>query len=114
MSKMNRKLIEQRRRDDWQGDSRHEDKGHRDAVPVDALVYARLLAARRVPGAECTVSTPAEERIAPTIAQRRLMSSLAIDFDAGGYRFDDVRYECLSDAVDQAIAPAWRDAPGGP
>lgn len=39
---------------------------------------------------------------APPTADRELMASLAIDFDAGAYRFDGMRFDCLTDAVGQA------------
>jgi hypothetical protein len=42
----------------------------------------------------------------PTDADRPLMASLAIDFDDGAYRFEGVRYDNLSDAVNYELREA--------
>lgn len=51
--------------------------------------------------------------VEPTAAERELMASLAIDFEAGGFRFESYRYDRLPDAVLYAkLARRRRDANG--
>jgi hypothetical protein len=82
--------------------------GYRYDRLTDAVSYALLTRARpgpREPGAphtQCTVVA------APSDADRALMASLAIEFDAGAYRFGSYRYDRLADAVNYARSAGQR------
>jgi hypothetical protein len=69
------------------------------AMPSDAPLPRPMLKNRHV--------------VEPTAAERELMASLDIDFEAGGFRFESYRYARLPDAVLYAkLARRRRDANG--
>ena len=74
----------------------------------DAVSYAFLTRARpgpREPGGPHPQSAAVA---APSDADRALMASLAIEFDAGAYRFGNYRYDRLADAVNYARSAGKR------
>lgn len=79
---------------------------------ADAIAYSKLMRSRpssRDPGGPFTQR---EKLDAPTDADRELMTSLAIRFEEGTYRFEGFRYGRLADAVNYATLSARRqDSP---
>ena len=76
--------------------------GYRYDKLADAQAYARLMrssASVDDPQGPFTACAP---RAAPDDAQRSVMASLAIGFEAGTYQYEGFRYARLSDAVDYA------------
>lgn len=76
--------------------------GYRYERLADAVAYARLL--RSHPGQEDAGGPTRRARIvaAPTEADRALMASLGIGFEAGAFHFGGFRYDLLADAVNYA------------
>jgi hypothetical protein len=81
---------------------RYHRNGYRYDRLEDAVAYASLMSTR--PGQEDTVGTFKQGKTLawPTDAEQALMASLGIRFDHGAYRFEDFRYDQLSDAVNYA------------
>jgi hypothetical protein len=94
---------------------RYEYRGYRYDLLSDAVGYARLLRSRSPQDDAGRVLTQAIAAPiqAPTDAERKLMASLAIGFEAGTYRFENYRYERLADAVNYATLAAKRQAEAG-
>lgn len=80
--------------------------GYRYSRLGDAVAYARLVRSREHAGGELeTPSGPFNSIHAPqgpSDEERSQMSSLAIFFEQGQYRFENYRYDRLSDAVSYA------------
>ena len=91
---------------------RYAYNGYRYDRLADAVAYSKLMRSRpsrRDPGGP---STRREEIDVPTDADRELMTSLAIRFEAGAYRFEGFRYSRFADAVNYATLSARRqDSP---
>lgn len=81
---------------------RYRYNGYRYARLTDAVTYALLMRSRPGqkdaggPFTQCTAIVP------PSGAERELMASLSIEFEAGAYRFGSYRYDRLADAVNYA------------
>jgi hypothetical protein len=87
---------------------RYEYNGYRYDALADAANYARLMRSRPLqadPGGSFMQSARVD---APSDADRKLMTALAIEYDAGVYRFDGYRYDRLADAVTYAKLSARR------
>jgi hypothetical protein len=91
---------------------RYKYRGYHYDVLSDAFAYARLLRSRSAAHAQAipltqhqSIDPPSHE---PTDAQRSLMASLAIVYEAGSYHFGASRYAHLADAVNDAGQAARR------
>jgi hypothetical protein len=87
---------------------RYAYNGYRYDRLADAVAYSKLMRSRplrRDPGGPFTQR---EKLNAPTDADRELMTSLAIRFEEGIYRFEGFRYDRLADAVNYATLSARR------
>lgn len=87
--------------------------GYRYDRLTDAVTYALLTRARRgsrEPGAPHTQRTVVA---APSDGDRAPMASLAIEFDAGAYRFGNCRYDRLADAVNSMCDAVQTPRRGG-
>ena len=78
----------------------------------DAQAYARLMKSSATSDDPHGPFVAHATRTAPTDAQRVLMAALAIGFEAGTYRFENFRYDLLSDAVDYARLTRRRQGRG--
>lgn len=91
---------------------RYAYNGYRYDRLADAVAYAKLMRSRpsrRDPGGPFTQHAKLN---VPTDGDRELMTSLAIRFEAGTYRFEGFRYDRLADAVNYATLSARRrDSP---
>jgi hypothetical protein len=76
----------------------------------DAVRYARLMRSRPLHHDAGGSFTPGPMLAPPTDAQRELMASMAIRFEAGTYRFESFRYDRLADAVNYATVSARRSS----
>jgi hypothetical protein len=90
---------------------RYAYNGYRYDRLADAVDYAKLLRARPSMQDRGGPSTRRAEIGVPTAADRELMTSLAIRFEAGTYRFEGFRYDRLADAVNYATLSARRQDP---
>ena len=91
---------------------RYAYNGYRYDRLADAVGYAKLMRSRPSMDDRGGPSTRRDEIDAPTDADRELMASLAIRFEAGGYRFEGFRYSRFADAVNYATLSARRqDSP---
>jgi len=80
---------------------------------ADAVGYARLMRSRLLQDGVGGPYSHSMTLDAPTGAERELMASLAINFEAGAYRFEAFRYDHLADAVNYAKLAARRQKCGG-
>jgi hypothetical protein len=91
---------------------RYAYNGYRYDRLADAVGYAKLMRSRPSMNDSGGPSTRREGIDVPTDADRELMTSLAIRFEAGAYRFEGFRYDRLADAVNYATLSARRqDSP---
>ena len=91
---------------------RYAYNGYRYDRLADAVGYAKLMRSRPSMHDSGGPSTRREGIDVPTDADRELMTSLAIRFEAGAYRFEGFRYDRLADAVNYATLCARRqDSP---
>ena len=81
---------------------RFEYNGYRYDRLADAEKYAILMRSRPAQDNIAGPSIRARTSAAPTVADRAVMSALAIDFKDGSYRYQEFRYDLLSDAVNYA------------
>jgi hypothetical protein len=88
---------------------RYTYNGYRYDRLADAVGYAKLMRSRPSTYDRGGQYTRREAIDVPTEADRALMTSLAIRFEAGAYRFEDFRYDRLADAVNYATLSARRE-----
>jgi hypothetical protein len=88
-------------------------KGYRYDRLKDAVTYALLM--RRRPDSKDSGGpyTQFHMSAVPCGAERAVMASLAISFDAGAYRFGEYRYDRLADAVNYAKLAVQRHEKAG-
>jgi hypothetical protein len=79
----------------------------------DAVGYAKLMRSRLLQQDLGGPSSHSKTIDAPTGAERELMASLAIHFEAGAYRFESFHYDRLADAVNYARLVQRRQREGG-
>ncbi|MDZ5456816.1 CrpP-related protein [Azohydromonas lata] len=93
---------------------RYEYRGFRYDRLADAVAYAKLDRARQPPGNFGEAALADEAPCLPAGEERQTMTQWAIAFDAGSYRFQNFRYERLSDALAYAQLVKRRQAADEP
>jgi hypothetical protein len=80
----------------------YEYRGYRYHRLADAVAYAGLMRSRPTQKDPGGPFKQTKKFPGPTDEERTQMATLAIEFDDGAYRFEDFRYDRLSDAVNYA------------
>lgn len=87
---------------------RYTYNGYRYDRLADAVAYSKLMRSRPSRPDPGGPFTQREKLDVPTDADRELMTSLAIRFEQGTYRFEGFRYGRLADAVNYATLSSRR------
>ena len=87
---------------------RYTYNGYRYDRLADAVAYSKLMRSRPSRSDPGGTFTQREKLDEPTDVDRELMTSLAIRFEEGTYRFEGFRYGRLADAVNYATLSSRR------